>query len=288
VAIVGRPNVGKSSLLNRLVGQKIAITSHKAQTTRHSLLGIRTLDRGQILYVDTPGIHKRGGSVLNRRLNQAAESVIDDVDLLLWLVQANKWTDEDEAVLRALRVRKEGVILVVNKVDLVKPRERLLPFLEHMNPKRVFDEVVPVSVRRDENLDRLEQLVLEHLPEGPKLFPEDQVTDRSERFMAAELLREQLTRRYANELPYALTVEIERFEESDNLYRINAVVWVERPGQKAILIGKDGSAMKETGRMAREAMQSMFGKKVWLEVWVKVKKSWSSDTQALARFGYTD
>lgn len=287
-ALAGRPNVGKSTLLNRLIGQKIAITSHKAQTTRHALLGIRTLPGGQILYVDTPGVHLRGGSALNRLLNRTAEGVFRDVDVVLLVIQAMVWTDEDEAALNALRNLGQKVILVVNKIDLVTPKERLLPFLAEVAARYDFTAVIPVSARKNENIGQIEQWVLEMLPEGPSFFPEDQITDRSERFLAGELLREQLTRRYSDELPYALTVEIERFEETERLYRIGAVVWVERPGQKAILIGKKGEAMKETSRLARENMERLFQRKVWLDVWVKVKKSWSSDERALASFGYLE
>jgi GTP-binding protein Era len=287
-ALIGRPNVGKSTLLNRLIGQKIAITSHKAQTTRHALLGIRTLPQGQILYVDTPGLHLRGGSALNRLLNRTAESVLRDVDVVVFVVQAMAWTKEDEAALNALRDNRQGVVLVVNKIDLVKPKERLLPYLSRVAERHDFAAVIPASARRDENIRQIERVVLEKLPAAPNLFPEDQITDRSERFLAGELLREQLTRRYADELPYALTVEIERFEESGRLYRIGAVVWVERPGQKAILIGKNGEALKETSILARESMEKLFQRKVWLDVWVKVKKSWSSDEHSLASLGYLE
>lgn len=288
VVLAGRPNVGKSSLLNRLIGQKIAITSHKAQTTRHALLGIKTTDGGQILYVDTPGLHLRGGSALNRVLNKTAENTLGGVDLALLVVQALAWTEEDEAALQALKKASVPVVLVINKTDLVTPRHRLLPFLEDLSDKHEFAAVVPVSAKRGENLDELERLALGLLPISENAFPSDQITDRSERFLAAELLREQLTRRYAAELPYALTVEIERFEETDKLYRIGAVIWVERPGQKAILIGKSGDAMKETSRHARESMEKLFQQKVWLDVWVKVRKSWSSDRQALNQFGYIE
>lgn len=287
-ALIGRPNVGKSTLLNRLIGQKIAITSHKAQTTRHALLGIRTLPDGQILYVDTPGLHLRGRSALNRLLNRTAESVLRDVDVVLLVVEAMVWTEEDEAVLNTVRSLGPEAILVVNKIDRVRPKERLLPYLSRVAEKHEFAAVIPASARRNENILQIERRVLDKLPAAPSLFPEDQVTDRSERFLAGELLREQLTRRYADELPYALTVEIERFEESERLYRIGAVVWVERPGQKAILIGKNGEAMKEASRLARENMEKLFQRKVWLDVWVKVKKSWSSDEQALASFGYLE
>lgn len=287
-ALVGRPNVGKSTLLNRLIGQKIAITSHKAQTTRHRLLGIRTLDNGQIVFVDTPGLHLRSDSALNRQLNRTARAALGDVDLVLLVVEALVWTKEDDKALEEARACGRPVILVVNKADLAKPKERLLPFLEQVQGKHDFKAVIPVSARKGSNLESLEQLVLDQLPESPNFFPEDQITDRTERFLAAELLREQLTRRFADELPYALTVEIERFEESERLYRIGAVVWVERPGQKAIVIGKGGGALKETARLAREAMEKLFGTKVWLEVWVRVRKNWSDNERELARLGYTD
>jgi len=287
-ALVGRPNVGKSSLLNRFIGQKIAITSHKPQTTRHTLLGISTLVGGQIVYVDTPGLHLRGDSALNRRLNRSAESILADVDVILLVIQAMVWTDEDEAALAAVIGAGRPVILLVNKTDLVAPREKLLPFLAGVQERHPFLAIIPVSARKGHNLDQVQQEVLQHLPESPNLFPEEQVTDRSERFLAAELLREQLTRRYAQELPYALTVTIEKFEQTDRVYRIHAVIWVERPGQKAILIGKDGEALKLTAKAAREGMEKLFQQKVWLEVWVKVRKSWSSDEQALAQLGYVD
>ena len=220
-------------------------------------------------------MHLRGGSALNRLLNRTAEGVFRDVDVVLLVIQAMVWTDEDEAALNALRNLGQKVILVVNKIDLVAARYD-------------FTAVIFVSARKNENIGQIEQWVLEMLPEGPSFFPEDQITDRSERFLAGELLREQLTRRYSDELPYALTVEIERFEETERLYRIGAVVWVERPGQKAILIGRKGEAMKETSRLARENMERLFQRKVWLDVWVKVKKSWSSDERALASFGYLE
>lgn len=285
-AIVGRPNVGKSTLLNRLIGQKIAITSHKAQTTRHSLLGIRTEEGGQILFVDTPGLHLRGDSALNRRLNQTAQTVLGDVDLIVLVVEALAWTAEDERALELARKGNQPIILAVNKVDTVNPKERLLPFLEDIGRKHAFLQIIPVSARKGINVDQLAGRVLEQLPESPNFYPEDQITDKSERFLAAELLREQLTRRFGDELPYALSVEIERFEEKGALYRIGAVVWVERPGQKAILIGKGGEAMKETARLARESMESLFQAKVWLEVWVRVRKNWSNNEQDLARLGY--
>jgi len=285
-AIVGRPNVGKSTLLNRLIGQKIAITSHKPQTTRHAILGIKTRDDGQILYVDTPGLHLRGDRALNRMLNQTAETMLADVDLVLFVIQADVWTEEDERVLLLLRQSGKPAILVLNKADLLKEKSLLLGRLAELAGKYDFVHLIPVSARQGHQLDVLEDALLALLPEGPPLYPEDQVTDRSERFLAAELLREQLTRRYAKELPYAVSVEVERFEDEGDRYRISTVIWVEKSGQKAILLGRQGAAMKETARIAREAMENALQKKVWLDVWIKVKKSWSSDARALDSLGY--
>jgi len=288
VALVGRPNVGKSTLLNRIVGTKLAITSHKAQTTRHSILGIKTLPGGQVVYVDTPGIHERADHAMNRYLNHTAKTVLKDVDVLVFLVEALHWTREDEKVLRLIQDRTLPVILAVNKVDRVKPKEKLLPFLAEMAQRHTFSEVVPLSAKTGQNLEALESLVLQALPEGENFYPEEQLTDRPERFFAAELVREQLTRRYAKELPYAVSVEVERFEVKRGIYWISAVIWVEKPGQKAILIGREGQALKQTATQARKAMQAFFGHQVHLNVWVKVKKSWSSDESTLVRLGYGD
>jgi GTP-binding protein Era len=288
LAIVGRPNVGKSSLLNRIVGEKLAITSHKPQTTRHSILGIKSTDTYQIVCVDTPGIHSRGDQPMNRYLNRTARSVLGDVDLLLFVVEAGRWTQEDQMVLEAIATADLPVVLAVNKVDLHKDKEELLPFLGEMGGRHPFAEILPVSARKGSNLESLERCLVARLPEGEAIFPVDQLSDRSERFFAAELIREQLTRRFDKELPYALTVEIERFEEEGELYRIHGLVWVEKPGQKAILIGKNGEAMRDASTNARKAMERFFGCKVYLRVWVKVKKSWSSDEQALASLGYKE
>ncbi len=285
-AIIGRPNVGKSTLLNRLIGQKLAITSHKPQTTRHSILGVKSRTEGQIIYVDTPGIHTRGDQAMNRYLNRTAKSALADVDLLLFVVEAQKWTTEDQSVLDSIKKYKTPVILVINKIDTIKKKDELLPYIAETSARFEFQEVIPVSARNSVQLEELESRVLGYLPEGDNFFPEDQLTDRSERFFAAELIREQLTRRYAKEIPYALTVEIEKFEEEGNLYRINALIWVERPGQKNIIIGKKGEALKEVGKSARIEMEKFFGTKVFLTLWVKVKKSWSSDESALGRLGY--
>jgi GTP-binding protein Era len=286
--LAGRPNVGKSTLLNRLLGQKLAITSHKPQTTRHRILGIRSDREGQTVFVDTPGIHDRGDKAMGHYLNRAARSALLDVDVIVFVVQVLAWTDEDERALRALPAQGTPVIAAVNKVDLVKQKERLLPFLESLGARHDFAEIVPLSATQGDNVAALATAVRRRLPEGEPIFPEDQLTDRSERFFAAELLREQIIRRYHRELPYAVTVEIERFEEQAGGYRIGAVIWVEREGQRAILLGKGGRAMKETATAARKAMNDFFQTRVHLEVWIKVKKSWSSDEASLVQLGYAD
>ncbi len=287
-ALVGRPNVGKSTLLNRLLGQKTAITSHKPQTTRHRILGIKTRDEGQIVYVDTPGIHDRGSQAMNRYLNRSAHASLTDVNLVLFVVQALAWHKEDELVLKAIRQAGRPCLAVLNKIDIVKSREKLLPFLAELGARHDFVEMVPVSAHDGTQVDVLDRLVLSYLPEGGLLYPEDQITDRPERFFAAEILREQIIRRYHEELPYAVTVEIESFEEEPGRYVIGAVIWVERDSQRGILLGKGGQAMKETATVARRNMIEFFDTRVYLDVWIKVKKSWSSDEASLQQLGYCE
>lgn len=288
IAIIGRPNVGKSTLLNRILGLKLAITSHKAQTTRHAILGIQTTPHGQAIFVDTPGIHQRGEGALNRYLNRTARAVLAGVDLGLLLVEAGHFSREDEQALQALANAKVPTIAVVNKIDLVANKEQLLPYLRELAARHPFLALVPVSARRGDQVDRLLELIIASLPEGDNIYPDDQLTDRSERFLAGELLREQIMQRYGKELPYKSTVEIERFVEEDGRYLIHALVWVERDSQKAILIGRRGEAMKAAASQARQEMQKLFDCPVHLEVWVKVKKSWSSNEAALASLGYGD
>ncbi|MCG6939785.1 MAG: GTPase Era [Thiohalocapsa sp.] len=288
VAIVGRPNVGKSTLLNQLLGQKLVITSHKAQTTRHAILGVKSRPDGQILYVDTPGLHRRGENALNRMLNRTARAALADVDLIVLVLEAPRFTDEDQLALEAVAAAGPPVLAAVNKVDRLKDKTTLLPYLEALAKRHDFIDIVPLSARTGDQVQVLEDQLLARLPEGERMFPDDQLTDRSERFFAAELLREQLTRRYAQELPYAVTVEIERFEEQGGRYLIHALIWVERETQKAIIIGRGGEALKATASEARQQMQRMFGCPVHLEVWVKVKQSWSSDEAALVSLGYGD
>lgn len=288
IALVGRPNVGKSTLLNRILGQKISITSRRPQTTRHRILGIDTSDQVQAIYVDTPGLHRGGKRAMNRYLNRAATSTLKDVDVIVFLLSGLEWNEEDEWILRMLRDRKVPVVLAVNKVDLIKPRERLLPHLEMLSGKMDFAEVVPLCARTGDNVERLRKSVAGLLPEGPPMFPADQITDRSERFLAAEIIREKLTRRLGMELPYALTVEIEEFKREGGLLRVGAVILVERAGQKGIVVGKGGSVLKEVGTQARIDMQKLFDSKLVLNLWVKVREGWSDDERALQSLGYRD
>jgi GTPase len=288
VAIVGRPNVGKSTLLNGILGQKISITAHRPQTTRHRILGIKTVGHRQALYVDTPGLHLARKGALNRYLNRTATSVLADVDVVVFVIEALRWTDEDAYVLGLLGEVKAPVILVVNKVDRLADKRELLPHLQALAQKREFAAVVPLSASTGANVEALERTVIDLLPERDPFFPEDQITDRSERFLAAELIREKLTRRLGQELPYALTVEIEQFKEEGGLARINAVIWVAREGQKKIVIGKGGALLKEIGRQSREDMEALFGRKVFLQLWVKVREGWADDERALRSLGYNE
>ena len=287
-ALLGRPNVGKSTLLNRLIGQKLSITAPKPQTTRHVILGIQTLPDAQIVYVDTPGLHRRGQRALNRHLNRAAASVLGYVDVVVWLVEALRWTEEDEDVLQRLTDFAGPVVLAVNKVDRIADKSRLLPFLRELAAKRSFNEVVPLAAIDGDNVAALEQVIARLLPVGDLLFPTEQITTASERFLAAELIREKLTRLLREELPYALTVEIERFADEGRLARIHAVIWVERETQKGIVIGEKGATLREVGRQAREDMERLFDRKVFLQTWVKVREGWSDDERALRSLGYAD
>lgn len=288
VAIVGRPNVGKSTLLNRILGQKLSITSRKPQTTRHQILGIKTEDDQQVIYVDTPGIHKLQDKAINRYMNKAATTAVKDVDLILMLIDRMRWTDEDEMVLKTIQNQRAPVVLVVNKVDFVKEKDELLPWLQEVSQKHNFEQIIPVSAKTGHNVDRLEHLISSYLPESQHFFPEDQITDRSSRFLAAELVREKIMRQLGDELPYAMTVEIEEFVHNGTLIDISALILVERATQKAIVIGDGGSRIKQIGQDARKDMEDMFDCKVMLKLWVKVKAGWSDDERALRSLGYDD
>lgn len=289
VAIIGRPNVGKSTLINRVLGQKLCITSRRPQTTRHRILGIKTSDDSQLVYVDTPGLHIDDKRAMNRYMNRAAASSIDDVDVILFLVDGMNWTEEDERVLERLKQNaKAPVILVINKVDKLADKEVLLPQIEKLATYFDFANVLPISARKGMNVDQLEQEIKKLIPEGELIFPEDQLTDRSSRFLAAELIREQLFRHLGQELPYSITVEIEQFDDEEKLYRIGAVIYVERDGQKSIVIGKKGELLKSVGKDARLEMQSLFGRKVFLRLWVKVREGWGDNERMLKNLGYKD
>lgn len=288
IALIGRPNVGKSTLLNRLLGQKLSITADKPQTTRHRIVGIKTVDDAQFLYVDTPGLHTQAKKAMNRYLNRAASSALYDVDAVAFVVEAQKWTDDDQAVLERLQEVSVPVFAVVNKVDRVKDKTALLPFLQALGERFAFAEIVPVSAQSGSNVERLEQALKERLPEGEPVYDAEQLTDRPSRFIAAELIREKLTRRLQRELPYALTVEIEQFKEQDDVLHIDGLIWVERDSQKSIVIGKGGAMLKEVGRQARADMEKTFGAKVFLRLWVKAKEGWSDDERSLKNLGYSD
>jgi len=292
VAVIGRPNVGKSTLVNALVGAKVSIVSPRPQTTRHRLLGIATFPEGQLLLVDTPGIHREQKRAMNRLMNRAARGALEGVDVALLVVRAGQWDDEDTLAYDALRGAGLPVILVVNQVDRITDKTALLPYLGKVSEGRDFAGVHPISALKRSGLDALVKTVLSQLPEQPALYGEDEITDKSQRFLAGELVREQLMRQLGEELPYATTVEIERFVEEPSpkgvLLRIGAVIWVERDGQKAIVIGKGGERLREIGAKSRLQMERLFGAKVFLETWVRVREGWSDDEAALRAFGYHD
>ncbi len=289
VAIIGRPNVGKSTLLNRIIGQKICITSHKPQTTRHRILGIKTTRTAQAIYVDTPGLHLNEEREMNRYMNRTASSTLHDVDVVIFVVERLVWNKEDQYVMEKIKRSAVPVILVINKIDLIADKSKLLPHIGKLSKKLDVVQVIPLSAKKEEGTTLLEEKVLEMLPQQPHgFFPEGQFTDKSERFIAAEIIREKLMRQLNQELPYALTVEIEKFETAENLLRINGLIWVERKGQKKVIIGKEGDQLKTIGQQARVDMERFFDKKVYLELWVKVREGWSNDARALRSLGYND
>mgnify|MGYP001824574803 CR=1 FL=1 len=288
IALVGRPNVGKSTLLNRILGQKISITSRRPQTTRHRVLGIKTCDSAQLIYVDTPGIHDYSGRAMNRHMNRTASSVLTDVDVVVFLVDGHKWTRDDDLVLKKLDNIDAPVRLAVNKIDLLASRDELLPRLQALSGKRHFKEVIPISAVKGDNVMALEAAIETLLPKAPAMFPEDQVTDRPVRFLAAELVREKLFRKLGRELPYGLTVEIEEFRSEPAITHIHALIWVERKSQKSIVIGSQGRVLKEIGMEARRDIEALIDGKVNLKLWVKIKEGWADDERALHSLGYTD
>jgi len=287
-SIIGRPNVGKSTLINKLVGFKVAITVDRPQTTRNRILGIKDRPDAQIVYIDTPGIHKTNKRVFNRMMNRAVSASLEDVDVALFLIEASGWTEQDAMALEVLKNHKVPAILVINKIDKLKQKSRLLPLIEAVSKKHDFIEIIPVSAKTGNNVDALEQLIVQRLPAGEPIFPPGQITNQSDMFFAAELVREQLSRRLYHELPHKTAVMIEAWEDKSELLKINAVIWVEKPGQKAIIIGNRGEHIKQVGMAARKELEETFGKKVYLGLWVKVRPDWSENPNSLKDLGYLD
>lgn len=288
VAIIGRPNVGKSTLLNNILGMKLSITSRKPQTTRHQILGVKTTDNIQVIYVDTPGIHQRRGTAINKYMNRAATSVLNDVDVILFVVQVKQWTEEDQAIIEKLASVSCPVVLVVNKMDKLSSKKELLPLIDELSSHYDFAEIIPVSAMNGMNVDVLEQKILPLLPENDHFYPDDQVTDRSMRFLASEIIREKLVRELGQELPYTSTVDIDKYIEDEDLVRIHATIYVESTGQKAIIIGKKGARLKSIGTAARQDISKMIDSKVYINLWVKVREGWSNDERALRGLGYSE
>jgi len=287
-AIVGRPNVGKSTLLNRMLGQKISITSRKPQTTRHRIMGIDTAENFQTVFVDTPGIQNKHDTAIHRYMNRAASSAVNDVDVIVFVIDRLSWTDEDEHVLESIKSAAVPVILVINKVDRIVDKNKLLPHIQSLSSRLKWADVVPVSAKAGNNIDVLQKAIRKRLPQREYIYDEEQITDRSERFLAAELIREKIMRQMGDELPHKVAVEIESYKEETNLVRINALIWVERDGQKKIIIGKSGERLKQIGSEARKDIEQLIGQKVMLSLWVKVKSSWSDDDRMLKSLGYAD
>jgi GTPase len=286
VTLIGRPNVGKSTLLNRLVGQKVSIISPRPQTTRHRILGISNSEGEQVIYIDTPGIHSAKQKAINRYMNKTARASLEGVDCAIMLITANGWQSEDELVLKEVKKQNIPTILAINKIDKLHGRDSLLPLIDISISKQGFAEVIPLSAQSGENVDRLQQSILPYLPVQPALYPEEQFTDKSDRFLISELVREQVFLTIGQEIPYAVAVEIEKLEDTKKLLRIEAIIWVEKDGQKSIVIGKGGAQLKVIGSRARSEIERLYNKRVYLNVWVKVRKGWSGNEQHLRTLGY--
>ena len=284
VAIVGRPNVGKSTLLNHLVGQKISITSRKPQTTRHRITGILTRAEGQLVFVDTPGFQTQHRSTMNRLMNRSVRQALEEVDAVVWVIEAGRFDARDEALLK-LMPAKVPVVLAMNKVDRVKDKRALLPFTQKMSERFAFAAIVPVSAERGQQVEDLVRAIVPLMPEAPPMYEEDEITTHSERFLASEIVREKLFRLLGEEVPYATAVEIEKFEEIGNLRRIHVGILVDKANQKAIIIGKEGEKLKAIGTQARKDMEKLFGSKVFLETFVRVRSGWADDEATLKRMG---
>jgi GTP-binding protein Era len=286
VAVIGRPNVGKSTFINAVMGRKVSIVTAKPQTTRHRILAVLTEAKQQIIFVDTPGLHRKSAKAMNRLMNRTAANALADADLVLFVSDATHWTSEDDDVVKRLKSCKAPVIALLNKIDKVHPREKLLDGLALMSARLDFAEIVPISALKDDNLDHLLTMIPAFLPESPPLFPEDMQTDRSDEFHVAEIIREKLTLMLHQEMPYGLTVQVERMVKEEKGIAINAVIWVERDSQKGIAVGKNGSVLKKVGRSARLEIAELLGQPVHLELWVKVKTNWADNATDLMNLGY--
>ena len=286
IALIGKPNTGKSTLMNALVGEKLSITAHRPQTTRHQILGIKTTDEYQCIFVDTPGIHDSNHKAIHRYMNRAATSMFEDADLICVLLDVRRYNQDDEKILQRVAHFK-NVLIVLNKIDQVE-RAACLPVMQKVATRVADFEIVPVSALQGENLDRLEELMIGYLPKAAAHFSADQITDKSMRFIAAEIVREKLFRVLTQELPYSITVNIDHYIEESDITRISATIWVERKSQKAIVIGKKGHLLKKTGSLARSDLEHLIGSRVYLQLWVKVREDWADDEKSLAAFGYSD
>lgn len=285
VALLGRPNVGKSTLMNALVGEKISITAHKPQTTRHQILGIKSTDAYQCIFVDTPGIHVDQQKAINRYMNRAAKSMVSDVDLVCVLIEVHNFTKQDRVIIESLKDIK-NVVFILNKIDM-QGKAACLPIMQELAALRPNTDVIPVSALKEDNLERLEAVISEYLPISTAHYPTDQLTDKSVRFMVAEIIREKIFREFSKELPYATTVDIEHYVDEEDMTRISASIWVERKSQKGIIIGKQGQTLKKVGTMARIGIEDLLQRKVYLQLWVKIREGWSDDERSLQSFGYT-
>ncbi|MCF6319177.1 MAG: GTPase Era [Proteobacteria bacterium] len=288
VAVIGRPNVGKSTLINRIVGEKVSIVTAKPQTTRHQILAIHTTTKGQILFIDTPGMHVGQKKALNKYMNRTAASAVLDVDLILFLVESLMWTKDDEQALKALQHVKTPVILVVNKSDLAKHKEKLLPFVHNIFQEYNFNDVYYTSASKGKGVDDLEDKIYQFLPKSENHYEEDQLTDKSTKYLVSELIREQLMLRLHQEIPYSVTVEVESYKDKGSIVHIHALIWAEREIQKNMIIGKQGETLKKVGSLARREIESLIGKKVHLKLWVRVKSAWANNERLLHQLGYKD
>ncbi len=287
VAVVGRPNVGKSTLVNCICGSKVSIVSPKPQTTRWQILGIKTQDYQQVIYIDTPGIHQDNKRAINRYMNRQAMGSLPDANIILFVIEAGEWTEEDESVLQKLQNYDVPIILVINKIDTLADKKTLLPFIDNMKTLHTYAHIIPISAARAENITELETTISTYIPEGNFLFPDEQVTDKNIRFQVAEIIREKVTLATEQEVPYCSSVEIEEWTEEENRLLIGAIIWVEREGQKLIMIGKKGERLKWIGTTARKDIELLLKQKIFLRLWVKIKEHWTDDDQALRHWGYS-